>query len=169
MTPISAVTICGGDGVALDQHEGLWVSDQANSRVLEYADAIPTSSTSGPTATPTATATGSIPTTTPTATAAGATPTATATRTVTPTVAQTATATPTAIAEKLTVDPASVAFGDKTTIGATSKARTVTIKNDGDKKTGLAVSVEMESATPSVFAVKSECEQTLEPGKSCKV
>lgn len=167
--PISAVTMCGGDGVALDQHEGLWVSDQANSRVLEYADAIPTSSTSGPTATPTATATGSTPTTTPTVTAAGATPTATATRTVTPTVTQTATATPTAIAEKLTVDPASVAFGDKTTVGATSKARTVTIKNDGDKKTGLAVNVEMESANPPVFAVKSECEKTLEPGKSCKV
>jgi hypothetical protein len=62
-----------------------------------------------------------------------------------------------------------VAFGDKTTVGATSKARTVTIKNDGDKKTGLAVNVEMESANPPVFAVKSECEKTLEPGKSCKV
>jgi hypothetical protein len=26
----------------------------------------------------------------------------------------------------------------------------------------------MESASPSVFAVKSECKKTLKPGKSCK-
>ena len=160
VTPISAVTMCGGDGVALDQHEGLWVSDQANSRVLEYADAIPTSSTSGPTATPTATATGSTPTTTPTATA---------TLTATPTSTQTATATPTPVAEKLTISHASLAFGDKTTVGETSKARTVSIKNDGNKETGLAVSIQMEKVTPSVFAVKSECNKTLEPGKSCNV
>lgn len=27
----------------------------------------------------------------------------------------------------------------------------------------------MESASPSVFAMKSECKKTLEPGKNCKV
>jgi len=33
----------------------------------------------------------------------------------------------------------------------------------------LAVSIESESASPPVFAVKSGCEETLAPGKSCKV
>jgi hypothetical protein len=32
----------------------------------------------------------------------------------------------------------------------------------------LAVSIKSESASPSVFAVTSECKETLEPGKSCK-
>ena len=45
----------------------------------------------------------------------------------------------------------------------------MTIKNNGNKKTGLPVNVEMESASPSVFAVKSQCKKTLSPGKSCKV
>ncbi len=107
----------------------------------------------------------------PTSTAPTPTPntTATATRTATPTATQTATASPTPIAEKLTISPNSLAFGDKTTVGKTSKAKTVTIKNDGSKKTGLAASIEMENASPSVFAVKSECETTLAPGMSCKV
>src|ERR1035437_7244661 len=30
------------------------------------------------------------------------------------------------------------------------------------------VSIEMESASPSVFAVTSECEEMLMPGRSCK-
>jgi hypothetical protein len=34
------------------------------------------------------------------------------------------------------------------------------------KKTGLAVIIEVVSASPSVFAVKSECDKTLAPGKS---
>jgi len=55
------------------------------------------------------------------------------------------------------------------TVGTTSAPKTVTIKNAGKKKTGVAVSIESESASPSVFAVKSECEETLAPGKSCKV
>jgi hypothetical protein len=45
----------------------------------------------------------------------------------------------------------------------------VTIKNDGNKKTGVPVTIAMESASPSVFAVKSQCKKTLSPGKSCKV
>jgi hypothetical protein len=53
-------------------------------------------------------------------------------------------------------------------VGDTSKPKTVTITNAGSKKKGLAVNVEMETASPSVFAVTSNC-QTLEPGKSCKV
>ncbi len=133
---------------------------------------------------PTATATGSIPTitatmsNTPAMTATGGTPTATrtptltatptATHTPTPTATQTPTFTPTPISEKLTVSPYRLSFGTKVTVGTTSKPRTVTIKNAGRKRTGLAVSIESESASSSVFAVKSECEKTLMPGKSCK-
>jgi len=75
----------------------------------------------------------------------------------------------TPISEKLTISPSSTAFGDKVKVGTTSKAKTVTIENAGKKKTGLAVTIESESASPPVFAVKSECKETLEPGKSCKV
>ena len=101
-------------------------------------------------------------TATPTATATGATPTAT------PTATQTPTATPTPVG-MVSVGPSSLSFGTKTTVGKTSKPKSVTIKNNGNKKTGLPVNVEMESASPSVFAVKSQCKKTLSPGKSCKV
>jgi len=89
------------------------------------------------------------------------------TPTDTPTPTTTPTATPTPIAGKLSISPRALAFGDKVRVGNTSKAKTVTIKNAGSR-TGLAVSIEMESASPSVFAMKSECEKTLKPGKSCK-
>jgi len=55
------------------------------------------------------------------------------------------------------------------TVETTSKPKTVTIKNAGKKKTGLAVSIESENASPPVFAVTSECKETLAPGQSCKV
>jgi hypothetical protein len=103
---------------------------------------------------------------------AAATPTATPTATATApgaTATATPTATPTPISEKLTITPKTLAFGKSTTVGKTSKAKTVTIKNDGSKKTGLTVSIESESAEPPVFTVKTECEKTLAPGKSCKV
>ncbi|MGC2756069.1 hypothetical protein, partial [Candidatus Binatus sp.] len=38
-----------------------------------------------------------------------------------------------------------------------------------NKQTGPPVTIEMETASPSVFAVKSQCKKTLKPGKSCKV
>jgi sugar lactone lactonase YvrE len=76
---------------------------------------------------------------------------------------------PTPIAEKLTISPHSIAFGKTVTVKTTSKPKTVTIKNAGSKKTGLAVKIESESASPAAFAVTSECAQTLEPGNSCKV
>ena len=121
------------------------------------------------TATPTASATGSIgatPTATATATATRtATPTPTATG-VTPTATPTATPTPVGM---VSVSPSSLNFGTKTAVGKTSKPKTVTIKNDGNKKGGLPVTIEMESASPSVFAVKSQCKKTIKPGKSCKV
>ena len=41
--------------------------------------------------------------------------------------------------------------------------------SNGNKKTGAAVSVEMESALPSVFTVKSQWGKTLALGKKCKV
>jgi hypothetical protein len=69
--------------------------------------------------------------------------------------------------EPLTVRPGSLAFG-KVTVGTTSKSLKVTIKNAGGKKNGVPVSIAMETASPSVFAVKSECAKMLAPGKSCK-
>ncbi|MGA8640590.1 choice-of-anchor D domain-containing protein [Candidatus Binatus sp.] len=111
------------------------------------------SASSGPTPTATATAT-------PTATSTGATPTATA--------SATPTATPTPVG-MVTINPSSLDFGTTTTVGKTSKSKTVDIKNDGNKQTGPPVTIEMETASPSVFAVKSQCKKTLKPGKSCKV
>jgi len=124
--------------------------------------AAPTTSTptSTPTATTTATATATV--------TATATTTATATGTATPTVTATPTATPTTIEQKLVISPGSLAFGDKTEVGHTSKAKHVTVKNAGKKKT-LSVDIEMESVSPSVFVLKSECEKALAPGKKCKV
>jgi len=75
---------------------------------------------------------------------------------------------PPPISEKLTFSPRSLAFGS-VTVGTTSKPKTVTITNAGSKKTGLAVNIEIESASPPVFTVSSRCEETLDPGKSCKV
>ena len=123
---------------------------------------------STPTATTTATA---MPTLTATTTAT-ATPTPTATTTATATPTPTATATPSAtstpISGKLTISPHSLAFGSKVQVGMTSEPKTVKIKNAGSGKKALAVTIEMQVASPSVFAMKSECKKTLKPGKSCK-
>lgn len=116
-------------------------------------------------ATPTATATA---TATSTATAT-TTATTTRTATATPTATTTPTATPTPINQKLTISPHTVAFGSKTAVGSTSKAKKVTIKNAGKKGTS-AVNIEMVSASPHPpFADTSQCPQMLAPGKSCKV
>jgi sugar lactone lactonase YvrE len=96
-------------------------------------------------------------------------PTATATATGVPTTTSTPTATPTPSAGTVSIKPESLAFGNKVKVGKTSKAKSVTIKNNGNKKTGVAVNVESETADPPVFTVKSACEKTLKPGKSCKV
>jgi hypothetical protein len=119
--------------------------------------------TATPTATATATATATKTVGTPTATA-----TATATKTATPTATQTPTATPTPVSVKLKISPASLAFGKTVKVGTTSAPKTVTLMNDSSKKSKIAVSITGESAA-APFAVKSECEETLEPGKSCKV
>ncbi len=107
------------------------------------------------------------PTLTATATA---TPTATtsSTATSTATATSTPTATPTPGVGTLTFKPDSLNFGDKTLVGKTSKAKSVTIKNDSPKKSKLDVSITGET-TAAPFAVKSQCSKTLAPGKSCKV
>ena len=98
-----------------------------------------------------------------------ATPTPTATATTKGTATATPTATPTPSLGTVSIKPDSLAFGNKVKVGKTSKAKSVTIKNNGNKKTGIAVNVESETADPPVFTVKSACEKTLKPGKSCKV
>jgi hypothetical protein len=74
---------------------------------------------------------------------------------------------PGGVREQLSFSPASLGFGSKVTVG-TSKSRTVTIRNVSNKRTRFAVSVAMQTASPSVFALKSECEKTLKPRESCK-
>jgi sugar lactone lactonase YvrE len=173
-TGISANSLSDPKGVAVDESGNLYVADFGNSRVLKYDQpllAVTATPTATPAGTPTATATATA-TATPTAiaTSTGGTPTATPTPTPTATAATpTPTATPTPISEKLTISPSSLAFGKTVVVGTTSAPKTVTIKNAGKKRTGLAVSIESESASPPVFAVESECEETLAPGKSCTV
>ncbi|MGA9724303.1 MAG: choice-of-anchor tandem repeat GloVer-containing protein [Candidatus Binatus sp.] len=118
-----------------------------------------------PAPTPTATASA---TPTATATATGGTPTATPTATATVSATPTSTPTPLPIIDAPVISRGLIAFGNKVAVGATSKPETVTIKNAGKKKTGVPVMIEMEIAAPSMFEVKSECEKTLAPGKSCK-
>jgi glucuronoarabinoxylan endo-1,4-beta-xylanase len=143
------------------------VSVSSNSFTYKLpADSITTfASQASTSATPTATAT-MTSTPTPSATATGPTPTAT--QTATGTASPTPTATPTPVG-MVSINPSSLNFGTKTSVGRTSKPKTVTIKNDGNKQTGVPVTIEMESASPSVFAVKSQCKKTLKHGKSCKV
>jgi hypothetical protein len=59
-------------------------------------------------------------------------------------------------------------FGDKTKLGKTEK-KTVTIKNTDGKKSGIDVIVTGETTTGAGFAVKTQCDKTLKPEKSCKV
>jgi hypothetical protein len=61
-----------------------------------------------------------------------------------------------------------VNFGKSTVVDSVSKPKTVTIKNEGSKKFKINISITGESAA-APFAVTSECEETLEPGQSCKV
>ena len=143
----------------------------ATTTATATASATPTSTatrtaTATATSTPTATAT-ATPTATPTQTATPtATRTATPTASSTPTATATATPTPTPIAGKLTISPNSLAFG-KLRMGKTSNPKTVKITNTSTQN-NLAVNIEKEIASPSVFEVKSQCAKTLMPGQSCK-
>jgi subtilase family serine protease len=155
----------------------LTATPTATATPTHTATATPTvSATATRTPTATATATGTSTATrtaTPTATAtttstATATATATATPTATATQTPTATPTPIEIEQKLTIKPHSLKFGDQTAVGGTSAAKTVKIRNAGKKKT-LSVNIQVETSSSSAFVVKSECDKTLAPGKSCKV
>jgi hypothetical protein len=191
-TGVSASSLTSPSGVAADAAGNLYVVDSGDNRVLEYdqplAGPTPTVSptptftpTSTGVVTPTATATPTTTTTatatnTPTATGGSPTSTATATPTTTPTATATntstatasATPTPTPIPVKLSISPGAISFGSKTAVGRTSKPRAVTIKNSSKKGSGLNVTVAMETASPSVFVIKSSCAKALAPGKSCK-
>ncbi len=63
---------------------------------------------------------------------------------------------------KLTISPPALSFGDKTKVGKTSRAKSVTIKNDSSKKSKLDVSITGE-ATGAPFTVKKSCTTTLDP------
>jgi hypothetical protein len=132
------------------------------------------SSTPKTTATATATATS-----TPTATAT-ATPTSTATRTATatptatstagtPTATATPTATPTPVPVTLKIKPKALRFS-KTTVGTTSKPKTVKVSNPKGKKKhpGFPVLIEMIS-DPGVFVETNNCPASLPAGSSCTV
>jgi len=164
-TGVSASSLTSPSGVAADAAGNLYVVDSGDNRVLEYDQPLagPTPTVS-PTPTFTPTSTGVV---TPTATATPTTtPTATATNTSTATAS--ATPTPTPIPVKLSISPGAISFGSKTAVGRTSKPRAVTIKNSSKKGSGLNVTVAMETASPSVFVIKSSCAKALAPGKSCK-
>jgi hypothetical protein len=134
------------------------------------ATGTPTASPTGGTPTASATATATM-TRTPTPSAATGTPTATATATSTATSTTTATGTPTATPTpglgKLTFSPKSVQFG-KTTVGKTSKAKKVKIKNASSKSSKITVTITGETAA-APFAVKTQCIKSLAPGKTCNV
>ncbi len=172
--------LCFPVGIAVDSSGNIYVADYGTTSVFVYPapgisrglfDEYPITIISGPlTELSNPQFIGIQPAAGPTPTATKtATPTATKTATPTATATATPTATPTPISEKLTFRPASLSFGKTVTVGKTSKPKTVTIKNAGSKKTGLAVNIESESVLPATFAVTSQCKQTLAPGKSCKV
>jgi len=73
----------------------------------------------------------------------------------------------------LDVSPDSLNFGDKTTEGKKSKAKSVTLKDGSSKKSKLDVTVTGESITgpgEGAFTITEACtNKLLGPGKKCKV
>lgn len=72
----------------------------------------------------------------------------------------------------VTGEPADLVIGQTdfetgTTVGKTSKAKKITLKNASSKNSHLSAIIQMETVAPP-FAVKSQCQKTLAPGKSCK-
>ena len=76
---------------------------------------------------------------------------------------------PGGVRDQLNFSPHSLKFGSKVPVGTTSKSKAVTITNVSNKKTGFTIALAMQTASPSMFALKSECEKTLAPGQTCKV
>jgi hypothetical protein len=70
----------------------------------------------------------------------------------------------------LKIKPKALKF-PKTTVGTTSKPKTVTVSNPkGDKKhPGIAVLIEMTSDTPGVFMQTSDCPASLAADSSCTI
>jgi hypothetical protein len=140
-----------------------------NAIVVQQGTVGPTTvPTSTPTASPTSTGSPSAtPTATPTATAT-ASPTVTAT--ASPTVTATASPTPTpTVAEKLTISPTRLNFGNSTLVNDTSKPKKIKIQNKGSKKKGVAVTIESVSPlSPPSFQVTNPC-SVIGPGRSCEV
>ena len=141
------------------------------------ATATATSTSGTPTATATATKTA---TATATATSTSGTPTATATATKTATATATATSTgatatatptasPTPVAVTLKIKPKSIKF-PKTTVGTTSKPKTVKVSNPKGKKKhpGLPVLIEMIT-DPGVFMETNNCPASLAAGAACSI
>ncbi len=121
--PTSPNTLNAPTGVAVDGSGNLYVVDNGDNRVLKYDQPL-TTPTPTISATPTVSAT---PTTSATATASA---------TATPTV------TPTPVAVTLKIAPKSLEF-PKTTIGTSSKSKTVEVSNPkGNKKHPGAASVD---------------------------
>jgi Abnormal spindle-like microcephaly-assoc'd, ASPM-SPD-2-Hydin/Galactose oxidase, central domain len=124
-----------------------------------------------PTSTPTASPTSGTPSATPTSTPT-ATSTASPSITATPSPTATATASPTptpTVAEKLTISPTRLNFGNSTLVNATSKPKKIKIQNKGTKKKGVAVTIESVSPlSPPSFRVTNQC-SVIEPGRSCEV
>jgi hypothetical protein len=136
---VSASSLCGPVGVAVDAVGNLYVADSGNSRVLEYGQPLAT-----PTPTATATATASAtPTRTATATAT-ATPTATATSTATATASATATSTATSTATA-TVTPTSTATATATPTATATATQTATA-------TATQTATSTATATPTATA-----------------
>ncbi len=136
--------------------------------------------TSTPTPSPTSGTPSATPTSTPTATASSTvtatrsptvtpTPSPTVTATVSPTVTPTASPTPTPVEEKLSISPKRLDFGKSTLVDATSKPKKIKIHNKGNKKKGVAVTIESVSPlSPPSFRVTNPC-SVIGPGKSCDV
>ena len=149
---ISASSLCGPTGVALDAAGNLYVSDDNNNRVLEYDNPANTplpptatpAATNTPTATPTDTATPTetpTPTATPTDTATATPtstntplpPTATPTATNTPTATATATNTPTATATRTSTPLPPTATPTKTPTATATATNTATASSTPTK------------------------------------
>ena len=82
----------------------------------------------------------------------------------------TQTATPTATPSPLPINlihPQTVSFGTGTTVGKTSKAKKVRSRTRAARSSHLSAIIQMETVAPP-FAVKSQCQKILAPGKRCK-
>ncbi len=181
-TPTATVTATATPSAIITATATMTPSATATNTLTPTASATATSTatqtatstnTATSTATPTASASAS-PTRTSTATAtesvtATVTPTATGTATPTPTVTETPSATPTPGSDQMILKPHSLSFGNEVLVGTTSAARAIRIENVDHKKKGLPIEIQSVSASPSMFAIRSECKQALAAGKACKV